>query len=497
MESQITSGNNKIDRNLSCVNAFLQVLASVPEISKMFQKPLGIQNCDKMTVCQEISQLFRANRKTNASPPNLRNLIELSTAVEKLNFSDYFRKVYSVIQKELRHCQKENQDTWAKFQKPVSDKNNSVNILKLDVPEGVDTVLTRLMNAKLLKDCSLTQLPDFLLVELNRKDYSYDAKVFPENRMKLINGQTFELRCIIDYIDDKYVLAVIMNGIWVICKDTKLIPATKDEVKTVHNQFFFYEKIPKSSKTFTCDVSGCPVDKPFESIQSLTKHKKEEHPKCKICGETFLMKCLFKEHLDECRDSGHESLSDSTVEEENKQKKVREEQMVIHDKRKKTRKRKMKDWDSEFQKVFKKHKINNETTLSDFNYVCESQETDPFEEDERYRSPSGSKEKNSIMSCGLIIRNQSIIDGIPKFVSFNNKFLHKLGCQFYFKDTGRVVKIFSYSKKGDKLQYKLILESKKSGKSSKVKAVVGEKINIAAYDFDSDVIEYKLIVNMS
>ena len=148
------------------------------------------------------------------------------------------------------------------------------------------------------------------------------------------------------------------------------------------------------------------------------------------------------------------------------------------------------------QKLSESWDSTNETTLSDINYVREFQETDPLEEDERYKSPYGSKEKNSIMSHGLIIRNQSIIDGIPKFVSFNNKFLHKLGCQFYFKDTGRVIKIFSYSKKGDKLQYKLRLESKKSGKSSTVKAVVGEKINIAAYDFDSDIIEYELVVNM-
>ena len=184
---------NKVDRNLSCVNAFLQILASVPEISKMFQEQFGIKYRDKSTVCQEISELFTANRKSNVSPLNLRNLIELSAAVEKSKFSDYFRKVYTVIQKELKHLGREFQDTWAKFQKPVSDENPSVNILKVNVLPGVDTTLTRLMNSDMLKDRSLTQLPDFLLIELNRGDYSQDAKVFPENQMKLINGETYKL----------------------------------------------------------------------------------------------------------------------------------------------------------------------------------------------------------------------------------------------------------------------------------------------------------------
>ena len=106
------------------------------------------------------------------------------------------------------------------------------------------------------------------------------------------------------------------------------------------------------------------------------------------------------------------------------------------------------------------------------------------------------EEKNYLISQGFIIRNQSLIDGVPKFVPFSNSFLHKLGCQFYFKDTGKVIKLLSYSERGENLQYKLKLVSKKSEKSSTVKAALGQKINIAAYDFDSDVIEYELVVNM-
>ena len=208
------------------------------------------------------------------------------------------------------------------------------------------------------------------------------------------------------------------------------------------------------------------------------------------------MKCLFKGHLEECRDSGNETLSDSTAEERNKQKKIKELNLALKDDQKKSRKRKMKDMESESQTQYKKHKVDNITSMKVSNGVSEFQETETLDMG-NHRHLSRSKEKNYFISQGSIIRNQSITDGVPKFVPFSNSFLHKLGCQFYFKDTGKVIKLLSYSERGENLQYKIKLICTKKKKSSTVKAALGQKINIAAYDFDSDVIDYELFVKLS
>merc|ERR1711872_899760 len=102
-----------------------------------------------------------------------------------------------------------------------------------------------------------------------------------------------------------------------------------------------YVKKEAPSTKYKCRVAGCPDDKEMGSLKELRKHIRSEHPRCSHCKKTFLLGCLYMEHLvgsetcqyseacnrkqatDESKqencekfeDSGLESMSDSAGEE--------------------------------------------------------------------------------------------------------------------------------------------------------------------------------------
>merc|ERR1712079_116377 len=266
-------GAHKTERNLGCINAILQMLKSVPDIEKMFQSKSYSVGCNKeMPICDEISELFRNNEELSAT--YLRILIRKNTAEafpcfgEQQDLFLFFRIIHQAVRKELRNSNQESMKSWNKFRRsisvscqhcrgeempedpevmslsPIKGSNTFISRLKNNFKlqeEGNDDVLCRLCNGTRTKN-DITKLPDFLLVRVSRTESTRDSVIFPENQMKLLNGESYNLRSIVsqDDVSGQYSCAVISNNTWVICHDTEITPASKDDVKTRNNILLLY-----------------------------------------------------------------------------------------------------------------------------------------------------------------------------------------------------------------------------------------------------------------
>jgi len=373
-------GAHKMERNLSCINAILQMLKSIPEIENIFATQSYKTGCkDNMPICDEISGLFRAKNTEEITAAYLRMLIRKSTVEafqcfgEQQDLFILFKIISEAVQKELNYSNTQSKNSWEKFIRSQSSSCSNCErkkncerkglekpqILTVSLLEGTNTTVSRLVNSfkiqeddnedRLCRFCDVKktknkvdQFPDYLLVKLLRTASTSNSIVFPENKMKLLNGETFQLRCIVNHDDltGHYTTAVIDTNCWVTCDGTEHALASKEDVKVRHNIGFLYVKITVSSDPYQCSMAGCPLDKKLESNQELKRHITIEHPKCNYCKETFLVNCLYKEHLrgkDKCqfakrqklkkvtsnhvlkgessKDSGLESISDSTGEE--------------------------------------------------------------------------------------------------------------------------------------------------------------------------------------
>ena len=157
-------GAHKAERNLSCINSILQILKSVPEINKMFQNKSYKAECeDDMPICDEISGLFRAEKKEESSAAYLRMLIRRHTAEhfscfgEKQDFAIFFRILYDLVKKELDPSNKKSKDLWQKFRRNYSVSclncerlkiRGSAELLSVSALKGTKTTVSRLIQKK-------------------------------------------------------------------------------------------------------------------------------------------------------------------------------------------------------------------------------------------------------------------------------------------------------------------------------------------------------------
>lgn len=501
------------------------MLKSVPEIEKMFQSKSYSVGCNKdMPICDEISELFRAGKNEERSAAYLRMLIRKNTDEvfpcfgEQQDLFVFFRIIHQAVRKELRNSNT-SVKSWNKFRRSNSlscqhgggeKMPEDPEVMSLSPVEGSNTFISRLINKlqeegndkELCRLCDdtrtkkdITKLPDHLLVRVSRTSATQDSVIFPENQMKLLNGESYKLRSIVDQDDvsGQYTCAVISDNTWVICDGTEITPASKDDVKTRNNILLLYEKIPGAKEEYQCPMPGCPLDKTLQSENALRRHVKLEHPKCQVCGKTFLINCLYREHMQtskECqpvevpkvsivipkhkirRDSGIDSMSDSN--EENNFKVVEKEnisEQVI----KGRRKRKAKNHEDNFKNKVQKL-TNNKKNL------CMNQ-TQPVMD-----------VGDTVATSGHLFRENSMVNGIPTFIPFDNSFLKKLGLNFHFKNSSGVIKILSSTEQLGAWDYKLVLSSKKNAKRSKIRWSIGERRAVAVFDLDSFCIQYQLLV---
>merc|ERR1712226_745729 len=252
-------------------DAILRMLKSIPEVSHMFRTKLFRKGCQsKMPICEEIGVLFESTNIDISSSAKLRFLItgENSRKIrEKQDFSEIFRIIYESVQKELYFSNLKCINVWKKFRRSYT-KNcgncerlnlaDSPKILAVTPLECSRTTVTRLINSSRLdpednqdnecllchavKDDEYVHLPSFLLVQVVPRPSSRSS-VFPENKMTLVNGDTYHLKCIVDHDD---VTAVVDNNTWVRCDGSRSSPASKDDVKNSNNKFFLYVRMETS-----------------------------------------------------------------------------------------------------------------------------------------------------------------------------------------------------------------------------------------------------------
>jgi hypothetical protein len=505
------------------------MLKSVPEIEKMFQSKSYSVGCNKeMLICDEISELFRAGKNEERSAAYLRMLIWKNTAEvfpcfgEEQDLFVFFRIIHQAVRKELRNSNEESVKCWNKFRRSNSlscqhcggeEMPEDPEVMSLSPVEGSSTFISRLINSFKLQEegnykefCRLCddtrtkkdiiKLPDYLLVRVSRTEATRDSVIFPKNKMKLLNGESYKLRSIVDQDDvsGQYTCSVISNNTWVICDGTEIFPASKDDVKTRNNILLLYEKIPGAKEEYQCPMPGCPLDKTLQSVNALRRHVKLEHPKCQVCGKTFLINCLYKEHMQtskECqpgevpkvtivipkhkiepkvrRDSGLGSTSDSSEEETMNGTGTRPlaEQLTNE----KGRKRKAENCGKIIENNCKKQK----SMYSSINQPIMSV-------------------GDSVQTQGELFREKSTVNGRARFTPFDNSSLKHIGFHFYFKNSGGVIKILSSSEQAGEWEYKLILSSKKNAKRSEMRAKIVEKRNVAAYDLDRFCVQYQLLI---
>ena len=68
-----------------------------------------------------------------------------------------------------------------------------------------------------------TSLPDYLIVQIDRENSSGSC-VFADNKMRLLNGDSYKLRCIVDLHPStgQYSVSVVNKEVWVTYDGTKL-----------------------------------------------------------------------------------------------------------------------------------------------------------------------------------------------------------------------------------------------------------------------------------
>ena len=506
-------------------------------LSKSFRK--GCKS--KMPICEEIGFLFETKNVDLSASAYLRFLISSENS-EKQDFAKYFKIIYEAVQRELSFSNEESINVWEKFKRSYSKNcgncerlslTGSPEILEATPLECSRTTVTRLINSFKLdpednqdnecllchavKDDDYVHLPSFLLVQVVPNPSS-GSGIFPENKMTLVNGDTYQLKCIVDQED---ATAVVDGNTWMRWDGAKHTPASKDDVKNINNKLFMYVKLDIPSTKYKCQMVGCPLDRELESWKELSRHIKREHPRCRHCKKTFLVSCLYREHFlgsDTCQfssarkeaievpskkgdiemteDSGLESMSDSA------------EEPVTVTKRKsnfgKSIKRKA-EGEEQSDQNSKRLKRNNLLTISskmdsvensNINKVADSISCMcPTNEQHWCQCPPIQRDGHLLRTRGTLLREKSFVNGVQAFVPFNNSFLEPLGCQFYFKNKEGVIEINSYSQEGREYEYQLTLSSKNSNKTSPVRARIGERRRVAAFELDKNSVQYELVVN--
>jgi len=527
--------------NMAGINATLQMLKSVPQLDEMFRnRHFNVGRVGEMPLCDEIYELFETEDVTSAA--YLRFLIKSSNSEnfpkygEKQDFLKIFRILFEAVLRELScSSNKDSKNVWEKFRSRSSSvtcencpRMEGPEILSVTPLEGCRTTVTRLINISKInsekmkeKYCVSCQgsrgdkvgnLPSFLLVKVDSRP-SPGCVVFPENKMRLVNGDTYLLTCI---VDDDDIVAVVDDKTWVRCDATKHTPAARDDVKNVNNKIFLYVKTKVSPTRYKCEVAGCPLDKVLGSRKELERHMEKEHRRCSHCRKLFLLNCLYKEHLGEdgvCQTrgsggyenvlnspSGHSEESDAGSPSDSTEdpikvivKKTNSGLEVFEAKNMKRKEEVMED-----DKTVKKSKTTNvkavEDSTSKLVTECRNPAC-PHDGDDCYQNPPMERLGDHLKARGTILRHQSLAKGVHRFVPFNNTFLETLGCQFYFKNREGVIDISSYSVGGKEYEYHLTLSSKNTTKTSHVSASLGERRRVAVFGLDSSCLQYEIVIN--
>ena len=495
--------SEKSSYNLSCLNAIIQMLRSIPSVLSIFTEQSYRAAGTVQEVCDELHHIFTSQSRVDAR--KLRRYLKEYADNERLFFAKhqnleqiFFQELFKLISTELVYSCPEVQSMWSSF------VAGTVTFLEIEQSSncGQSVALAQHLNQMY----GNSKLPDFLMIKMVWSLQGSRSPGFPENRMTLVNGDTFTLSCIIDKGKGtgRYSAAVVEEGVWRRHDPdlNRIVSLTASEVKTHKNYIFLYRKEKSSllskkkvrfmevpslkENNLVCPVKDCPDDRKFTSRKSLDSHIKREHRQCGQCREIFLMEFLYRAHLKYCHgqsatdgdDSGMESMhgdADARLSPEVQAKDLKRKICPLDD-----------VWGA-LEPEYKRPHIAGE----DLHKQCENpgcRMVGPH----WCLYPPVTKEDGWLAASGTILREKSILHGIPYFVDFNNSFMKNLGCKFCFKNGTGSIKVESYCMNTKRYKYELKISG--DGVGSSIKGVVGERRKVALFKLSSSILFYDLKV---
>ena len=449
MKKSTTSKDELADDrvNISCVTAALQMLISIPKVKMMFSHHQYRSECPGSTeVSDEISRYINGESATVEDLIFILRAYSDDAAMASAHIPSleifFFRVLHECVASELQDHVKE---LWGKF------TEGTFNFLELRGENGKDL-------ADILETQSSENLSEYLVIRVSQPTVGYS---FPNQEIHLSTGDIYHLHCIVDKDSStgRYRSSVVKSQCWRMIDDRSDLAASMDEVKTRRNYLYLYVR----AQTYTCQVAGCPVEEnKFGDQASLDLHHQTDHPTCSWCQQSFLMGCLYREHLESCKraakrrryssaDSGNGSMAE--VQDE-------EDPPVL-------------------------------TTTPSLT-TREQQEQDssaPELQKEPNLFPKIKKDDKGLWTSGEI----TVSNRLSGYQSFNNSYLADHQTVFFFKIAGEHFTIHSFCPNSTKKKYEICLQSE-NFLPIKIKGVIGDKKTILSSRVNSPVIYYDLIV---
>jgi len=445
----------KISEDVQCVIAIIKLLQSSQPLQSMFHQQLSIGEDKKpvmMPLCKEITDTFITSEFEQGAQRLLSILkAEFDIIHFRNRFDNLFRLIYNQVCIELSTSSMECQFIWRKFLMSGTLTCMDCEKLRIGRTEGifkfsaegnqkarVSTLLNKMQLRKmgssfLCYTCQDKGMEPRLPEFLIIQIEGLKPDFKPERKMKLVNEDTYILKRIIT--DNATTIEEGCN--------------TWTRIQGVSNVFLFYEMLQVLENT-ECTFPGCPLDVYLKSVNDLRLHNQKEHPTCPSCNRTFITELLYKEHYryTNCIVQNRCFMGISQIK-------------------------------SQGSGILNKGCLN---------HGCKG--------DHWCGYPPVVEFGNQSQTNGLILIWQSIVNGVPKFVPFNNSFLDDFGIQFYFKYTRAGLNIFSYSTKLENvLTYKLFLTKRSGEKIALVQAKVGDWEHSVNFNNEEDgLIYYELVL---
>ena len=452
--------------NISCVTAALQMLISIPEVMRMFSHRhyrRGHNGCTEIS--DEISRYINGESATVEDLIFILRAYSDDAAMGAVHFPSleiiFFRVLHECVASELRFADDHAREVWGNF------TEGPYNFLELRGEQGKDL-------ADILESQSSVTLPEYLVIRIYHPTVGYS---FPNQEIHLSNGEIYQLHCIVDKdsTTGRYRSSLVKNQCWRMIDDRSDQAASRAEVKTRRNYLYLYVR----AEAYSCRVAGCPVEESFGSQASLDLHHQTDHPTCSWCHKSFLLRCLYREHLHSCKkaaqrrrfcsaDSGNGSMAEVEDEEDPPVLPTTDHQ----DSPAELQKRKLSSDTESPTKMLKCATRSDQDTCSLFPEIKED-------------------DKGGLWTSGEI----TVSDSQSGYESFNNSYLPDHQIVFFFKSVGDHFTIHSYSPNpnSSKKKYEICLQSEKF-LPVVIKGVVGDKKRVLSSRVNSPVIYYDLIV---
>ena len=238
--------HDKMKTDLSCLSASVNMLLSIKHVSQMFLHQTyktGDQN-QITEICDEISRYAGESNSVSHLQVMLKKYSG-DAAVCSAKFPSleivFFKVLLDLVGKELQS----SSPLWTKF-------TEGIYFLERRGELTVKEVIMMEINKN-------EKVPEYLVIKTDQPPTGY---IFPENKVLLSNGDTYQLHCIVDHDQStgRYRSSVVINKTGMMIDENSRQPASKEEVKTRRNRLYLYGRVYHS----VCTVEECPDQRNFD-----------------------------------------------------------------------------------------------------------------------------------------------------------------------------------------------------------------------------------------